>query len=673
MIIENTKKQVQTSGNIQSASCTIDSEDMRYIASLLRNNYSDTILATMREIVANAIDVSGDRKPEVSLPTRLEPNFIVRDYGVGLSEEDMLGLYTKYGKSTKRDTNNAIGGFGIGRFAPLSYTESFIIVSVNDNVKSTYTIRVDENDDTVVSKMSSESTNEDNGIYVQVPIKSKDIDDFFKTFNLFSYYVQKSVKIVNHKFEYLEPDFSNDVFDGYIGEARNYWNKSERLDISNSPYVLMGDILYPVRKSSKYTKFVDGLVYKAEIGEFKLHHSREALEYNDKTVEALSVASDKIRKSFVASGEKMMIKCNTLYEATEFHHTVFQSIQKNLFKQSTISLTWRGKQLSSEVFGFGSDLEMKLISKTENGNMSMRETNQSYRYHGEPHKDRFFVIDDNPSPRSPLNRLSWINGDQTVVFITKPTNQVLDRVKDMNHKNVRLLSEYPRILAEKVTGSNRAKRGSLTKKDILQFKMDKTWIWKQSSYWKEVEEKFEDDKTYYYYVYYANKVKHSNNTFSEPCNIQTKIQELQKIKPEMDNVYGVKAKALKKIEKLSNWICVDDVEQKVIEGDPLLSKVKRKDLLDQLLEPFGSRIQDALEIVEPTEVILNLKKLIDENNSIEIKSRPKLPMGNIKIDMASEEKITDAFYAKYPLTKHLQRGYYNEGFTEDFANYLANW
>ena len=103
MIIETTKQKVQTSGNMESASCSIDAEDMRYIASLLRNNYSDTILATIREIIANGIDVSNGRKVEVQLPTKLEPTFIVRDYGCGLSEEDMMGLYTKYGKSTKRD------------------------------------------------------------------------------------------------------------------------------------------------------------------------------------------------------------------------------------------------------------------------------------------------------------------------------------------------------------------------------------------------------------------------------------------------------------------------------------------------------------------------------------------------------------------------------------------
>ena len=130
MIIETKNKNIKAQGIAKQKSCSIDQEDMRYIASLLRNNYSNPLLATIREIVANALDVTKNKKVSIQLPTQIEPNFIVRDYGCGLSEEDMLGLYTKYGKSTKRDTNNAIGGFGIGRFAPLSYTESFIVISV---------------------------------------------------------------------------------------------------------------------------------------------------------------------------------------------------------------------------------------------------------------------------------------------------------------------------------------------------------------------------------------------------------------------------------------------------------------------------------------------------------------------------------------------------------------
>ena len=58
MQISVAEKIVATSHEFPSTICTVDAEDMRYIASLLRNNYSNTILATIRETYANAVDAN---------------------------------------------------------------------------------------------------------------------------------------------------------------------------------------------------------------------------------------------------------------------------------------------------------------------------------------------------------------------------------------------------------------------------------------------------------------------------------------------------------------------------------------------------------------------------------------------------------------------------------------
>ncbi len=140
MIITDEKnKKVVQSHDFDAVDCTIDAEDMRYVASLLRNNYSNPTLAVVREITANALDAksaAGSARPiEVSVPSTMNPHFCVRDFGGGLSQDDIFGLYSKYGKSTKRNSNNYIGAFGIGKFAPLSYGNNFTIVSYNGGVK----------------------------------------------------------------------------------------------------------------------------------------------------------------------------------------------------------------------------------------------------------------------------------------------------------------------------------------------------------------------------------------------------------------------------------------------------------------------------------------------------------------------------------------------------------
>ena len=265
MIIKSNHKNITKSADFKEKSCSIDQEDMRYIASLLRNNYSNPLLATIREIIANALDVTKSKKVEIQLPTQIEPNFIVRDFGCGLSEEDMLGLYTKYGKSTKRDSNESIGGFGIGRFAPLSYTDSFIVRSVHKGHKHSYIIRVDEHDDTIVSQIESEPSGESDGIYVQVGIKKDDIARFLKTFLKTFWYRKDAINLLNESWgskSYGKAEESNEIFDLY--KENRYWDDSSHY--GDSPHVLMGGIPYTVRKDEKWNMFQNGMVYKAKIG-----------------------------------------------------------------------------------------------------------------------------------------------------------------------------------------------------------------------------------------------------------------------------------------------------------------------------------------------------------------------------------------------------------------------
>ena len=182
IITENKSKRVVQSHDFDSVNCTIDAEDMRYVASLLRNNYSNTRLAVVREISANALDANleanSSRKIEVKLPTSMNPTFSVRDFGGGLSKEDVFGLYSKYGKSTKRTSNNYIGAFGIGKFAPLSYGDNFTCVSYHGGMKRSYNVFVNEDDDTKIVQLHEEPSNEPNGLCIEVAVSEGDIGEF---------------------------------------------------------------------------------------------------------------------------------------------------------------------------------------------------------------------------------------------------------------------------------------------------------------------------------------------------------------------------------------------------------------------------------------------------------------------------------------------------------------
>ena len=77
IITQERSKEVISSHDFEQVNCTIDAEDMRYVASLLRNNYSNTRLAVVREISANALDANAEagvtRPIEIKLPTAMNP------------------------------------------------------------------------------------------------------------------------------------------------------------------------------------------------------------------------------------------------------------------------------------------------------------------------------------------------------------------------------------------------------------------------------------------------------------------------------------------------------------------------------------------------------------------------------------------------------------------------
>jgi predicted phage tail protein len=318
---------------------------------------------------------------------------------------------------------------------------------------------------------------------------------------------------------------------------------------------------------------------------------------------------------------------------------------------------------------------MRLYRKNDNGNITQRTLANEYRYDGTPSKDRFFIVDDGVLPRSPMNRLSFLTKDQTAVIIEKPDEKDFERVKLMNNPQVKKLSDLPRSVT--TSKGSKIKRGEVKKSDILKF--DKSgYRWTQASYWSEFDEEIDPNQTYYYYVYYANKVE-MNGMYIEPYTISNRVGQLKKIRKDLDQVYGVRAKALKKFEKLSNWIRLDEVEQDWIKNDKNLYQQKRHDCLEDLLE-FAMRNSDYRNVLEEVckknnanKVILNFKKLMDECKSLRAKNKNiQVNMSGIEIDMSKEEQVKSDFLNRYPMAQYCF-GHHSDSFEKDFANYLANW
>lgn len=380
IITEEKNKRVVRSHDFKEVNCTIDAEDMRYVASLLRNNYSNTRLAVVREISANALDANAEansnKKIQIKLPTSMNPTFSVRDFGGGLSQEDVFGLYSKYGKSTKRTSNNYIGAFGIGKFAPLSYGENFTCVSYHGGKKTSYNIFVDESDDTKIVQLHEEPSNEPTGLSIEVAVADGDTNEFREiTQNFFRFFPQNDMP----EFIGVEEDFikneekileSNNDEWFIIKREQNYYSR-------HSAHVLMGRVAYPLNREAINTEnfikddnkrsvvnnllSMDGFYLRVPLGSVKLHHSREALEYNKSTQKKIVATLLRSVDEIQEIAKEKLADSDDLWDAKRNYAKIVNAMpyqMRNIFENS---FEWKGIKINSPDFNRDYQLQDTLI------------------------------------------------------------------------------------------------------------------------------------------------------------------------------------------------------------------------------------------------------------------------------------------------------------------------
>ena len=118
-----------------SYAAQIDSNATPMVMEMLAKLYSEPLSAAIREYVSNAVDANveaGVTKPvQLTLPERDNDGTLrVQDYGKGLDYLGIVSVFANFGTSTKRDSDNLIGGFGIGSKSGLAVSNAINVVSV---------------------------------------------------------------------------------------------------------------------------------------------------------------------------------------------------------------------------------------------------------------------------------------------------------------------------------------------------------------------------------------------------------------------------------------------------------------------------------------------------------------------------------------------------------------
>lgn len=145
--------------------------------------YTDPIQAIIRELASNCVDShAAANKSHIAwnlhLPTVVEPWIEFEDYGVGMTPKEIEEIYASFFTSTKDQSNDAIGAFGLGSKTPLIYTDNFAITSTVDHTTHTYVSYINAVGVPALKHVSSHPTTRTNGVSIKFAVKLEDADRF---------------------------------------------------------------------------------------------------------------------------------------------------------------------------------------------------------------------------------------------------------------------------------------------------------------------------------------------------------------------------------------------------------------------------------------------------------------------------------------------------------------
>lgn len=285
MIIEQSKTEVIASTAKKTNTFNIQVNDNAF-AILSDKLYQDKELAVVREYISNAYDIhiqTGNLVPcEINIPDRTNPAFEVRDFGTGLSEEDIHRLFCTYFASNKNETNKQIGGFGLGCKSGFAYSESFSVTSWFNGIKTNYIMTKMGNTPTCITGKSYPS-DEPSGLKISIPVP---VNESFKFAHLIStvldgfprWFIPPQIRSTLH---------AESLVERYLKKNKDFNTKGEDIIYGNfrlrNP--LVQEILFTGTHFNIRTYYQGNLCFN--VGEIDVTPSREQIELTDKTRKAL--------------------------------------------------------------------------------------------------------------------------------------------------------------------------------------------------------------------------------------------------------------------------------------------------------------------------------------------------------------------------------------------------
>ncbi len=329
-------------GNIQENRVGIDRENIDFITTLLTSNlYSKPVASFLRETIANAYDshIEANTKEYILLViTRTafdKYNISIRDYGTGLSPERFNLIYRNIGSSTKRDSNDYIGAFGIGRFAGLSCADVVNINSYYEGVKYSYLMYKNGkgiNIDKLSETNSSPEARFKNGLEIAVTLNCSEYE-LIKAINKLVLFDKLHIEFIN-KSDYGSYSLKSTVEEFNNRTITDFKTFSVCNTMRQYRYLKVGKIIYDNSDwGDLYTN--SGIIIDIPIGEVDITPNREELQFTEKTKKAIQKRISETKKELQEAVDSIK---NEDFTMVSFYKFATESDIEYKYKDATISI-----------------------------------------------------------------------------------------------------------------------------------------------------------------------------------------------------------------------------------------------------------------------------------------------------------------------------------------------
>lgn len=306
---------------------------------LIVSNYSNPEQAIIRELTANARDahIAANQTKPIELTIRnnkIGATFCIRDYGNGVSKEFLDTKWCEIGHSTKSNTNDQVGAFGIGRMTPFCLAESFSVTSFQNGKAYIYIMSENSNGVFQNTFMGTRQTSEPDGIKIEFNSNRGRFDSQHMSQIMF---LDVPIKIeLDGKelktqkltdFSWSGPDYAladmgeKTIIYGGIKYRDPFWNR-----------------YYYGNRSSKDAPFIINI----PLGELEVSSSRESISNTAENKQAIEKYTKKACDHLSSSIQSKIDTCATRKEAFKMFFDL-----NHLFKNYK-SYTYKGEVLSAK-------------------------------------------------------------------------------------------------------------------------------------------------------------------------------------------------------------------------------------------------------------------------------------------------------------------------------------